>query len=159
MREWIGRRLGITAELVERMKHVEQVAAERAQQEPHVVMRKVLVLEPRQRCIQWYNQWSRSLKDHGDATLPADRERFLRAYQVPPELTERDLEHYIAGKRDHFLQDFVLGFAPRSRWPWAPTDAEFDGWFGVSVVPIVWDLVKGPIGKEPDLVKVAMRDF
>jgi len=161
MKQWLERRMGITPELVERAKKIEIMARSRAEDLPAVVNRRVLVLLPKEKYFAWKAQCESHRKDQPTADDPVlDRWANARAYLVDIDDPERELAPLIARYRKYFLDSYVNGHAPKSHWPWSPSEDEFPEWFDVHLVGCATrDLGKQALSSQADLLTALGADL
>jgi hypothetical protein len=159
---WLRKKLGITPEILARARQDERTAGACARALPFAVNRQVLILLPRDRFFAWKTQWD-SMRAKGSperADLPPDRWLYARAYLVSGIHGQKKLAAFVHEHRKYFLDSFVEGHSPKQLWPWVPSEDEFPEWFETRLVGWgPWDLVDGPLSKEPDLLAAGFGGF
>jgi len=152
--KWLRTLMGITPERIERAKDIERAARARAESLPPLVNRRVLLLLPKERYFSWKAGWEAHGKDRPDAADPIrDQWANARVYLVDIADPDRELAPLVARHRKYFLDAFVNGHAPRSLWPWVPSEDEFAEWFEVQLVGwCTWDLGTQALSRHADLL-------
>ncbi|MBI1889418.1 MAG: hypothetical protein HYS18_02095 [Burkholderiales bacterium] len=160
MLSWIEQMIGLTPKAKEKAKQMEQKANELALVLPYVVNRQVLALIPKKKCFDWTNQWNERSKVERPLDVGRDQWSYTRFYLVHGQLKSEDLPALIAKHRKYFLKSYVDGYAPKSLWPWAPTEDEFSEWYDAVLIPgNVHDLDESLLAKEPDILKAITHQF
>lgn len=161
MLSWLERMFGLTPEVKARAAQMEQRANELALVSPYVVNRQVLALIPKAKCFEWTNQWNRYSKvERTPLNLARDQWSYTRFYLVSGTLESKDLPLLVARNRKYFLESYTDGFAPKSRWPWKPSEEEFSEWYDTILVPgAVRDLDESRLAKEPDILTAITKQF
>lgn len=142
----------MTPELIDRARRLAARVDARADDLPKRLNRMVLVLLPKARFFVWSNAWAANLKG-GAPMSGTDEERWMhaRTYLLPYIETPEAIDRFVAEHRQYFLDSYVMGHAPRSRWPWEPDAEEFDAWFECRLATWgPWDLSTEPLEASPD---------
>jgi hypothetical protein len=158
MGSWLKRLFGITPELAERCRAVEERASANAGLLPYMVNRNVLILVPGERFFRWKAAWDAHQKTAPAETAP-DRWRHSRAYLVDCVDDAEQLASLVEVHRRYFINSYVEAHAPKSLWPWVPADDEFPEWFDAHLVSGTWDLSNGPLLRERDLLTAACSEL
>jgi hypothetical protein len=116
--------------------------------------RLVLILLPQEKYFEWQNQWN--LDDKSAIEYENQEQRYWgnsRSYLIPYMEKDSEVEEFITKYRSYFLDSFVDGHSPKSRWPWVPSVNEFHEWFEYRIIRWgPWDLADSSLSKSPDLM-------